>query len=135
MLTAASILFGLMMIVVSLPFVVGPQVGKEIQLRFPTQKKKRVSSNTNPVLRAISDLDIDYSAGLINQEDYSITRQQLIVQAAQHYSEGDSVDDDELEMLIKKRKQSLQKQTVCPNCDSTINARDNFCVFCGTKLN
>ncbi len=136
MITTASILIGITLIVVTIPYIIGPPLGKAVNLKLPfLPKRPPPSATTNPVIAAISDLDFDYWSGVINQEDYLITRQQLLSQAAQYYSRETTEIDDRIEKLIEQRKQTRKHLVSCPNCGAVVKGSDNFCVSCGLKLN
>ncbi len=134
MITPASILIGIALIVATIPYIVGPPLGKRANIILPTLNMKKSDRAVNPVVTAIRDLDVDYRAGIINPEDYQLARSQLLKQAEQFYNEQGQKKRDVAEDLIAQKKNEAKHLNVCPDCGSEVQAEDRFCTACGTVL-
>lgn len=85
-------------------------------------------------LKALRDLEFDFSLGKVTEGDYNALRPQLVSEAAQSLPSPKTVEkpsDSALEALILARKETLEKQYACPHCGKKIKASDNFCPACG----
>ena len=134
MITPASILIGIALIIATTPYIIGPPLGKRANLNFTVSKGRSTGQLMNPALTAIRDLDVDYRAGIINPEDYQFTRSQLLKQAEQFYNEQSQKKRDAVEDLITQKKNRTHQEKLCPQCESEVQAEDRFCPTCGSVL-
>jgi len=121
----SSILLGLALVVLVVPFVIDPLVKNN-------RRKKTSRKNVSPhlskqeSLMALRDLDFDFQTGKITNEDYAPLRQQLLIAAAQ----AEQVVETP-KVIVKAEIESA----TCPECHAAVQADDNFCPKCGAALN
>jgi hypothetical protein len=99
----------------------------------------------------IEELDQSLELGKISSEDHSKSRADLLNQAAFVLLELDkiggvkkatksqempSLEDDELDRMIRVRRETLRSGTLyaCPNCNEVVDSNDQFCSHCGEAL-
>ena len=137
----SSILIGLALAILVVPFVAGPFV------KDGRRKHKSPDERGGPVpelskhdaLVALRDLDFDYGTGKIVEEDYAPLRQRLLIQAAeavQAVEAGRPAVDDEIEAAVRAVRASAQtaRHAACPQCHAPVGDDDRFCPKCGTAL-
>jgi hypothetical protein len=133
----------------------------------PLLQHKRLSSMDAPVISLtiqrdslysqISELDLDYATGKINDEDHQRLRSDIVAQAAAVLRQIDGqqpvvTQDADLEALIaaRRKKQPVSKASadqqieaaiqarrlgvICPQCGKPATPEDVFCSRCGTAL-
>lgn len=129
-----AMFIGLAMLVATVPVVARP-------LKEKKSKPNPKSTNfTNPdeqkqtVLLALSDLDFDFRTGKVSDDDYSLLRAQLVAEAATYIQSENSIEDDQIEAMIKARKASQAKVQECPNCGKETEAGSHFCSHCGKAV-
>jgi hypothetical protein len=127
-----AILIGIAMLVFILPFVTNPFLNKT-RKRIPVSISKNSGSNnqTQEILLALRDLDFDYQLGKVSAEDYSNFRAQLMITAAQAIEATENVQGDQLEEMIRSRRQTHSESNACNNCGEQAGANYNFCPHCG----
>jgi hypothetical protein len=101
------------------------------------------------LLSAIEELDRDQQLSRISDNDYSISRESLVRQAAQIFQLLDQmkialeetpikseVDDQELAGYIESswNEIDLEGIRICGSCGSQVAENDLFCRQCGEKL-
>jgi len=114
-----------------------------VSLPFRQKRMKNAnSSNANlqqngqreAVLSALRDLDFDFKTGKVSEEDYQPLRTQLLVEAAQ-YMEAEKKEDEQLEAMIRARRNVQQQGLKCQHCESPVEAGQRFCSKCGSAVN
>jgi len=119
----------------------------------PVKTKKQASKNSQSlqadhqaVIIALRDLDFDYRAGKISEEDYPGIRASLLEKAALTLKDLEESSDARLEKLIQARRQqqssasnSAETQNTsgsltCAKCQSPLAVDANFCMKCGTAV-
>jgi hypothetical protein len=148
----SSFFIVLFIFIVSAVVIMGPFLD-------PNKPDKSVSSGKYDALLAererlyssIEELDLAQELDKISADDYSQSRSLLLDQAALVLAQIDKIGgkpkkqkikdsslkyDDELEQMIKIRRETLQKDTsvLCPNCKEPVQDRDKFCRQCGEAL-
>lgn len=153
-----AIFVGLAMLVASLPFVARPFREKQAKKSRKSTISPSPEERRKADLSALLDLDFDFRTGKVSEEDYADVRAQLVADAAQYIQLDHSMEDDQLEAMIRARKAQGQIHTCsscgqkteagnrfcphceasagshCPSCGKTIQAGDSFCTGCGVKL-
>jgi len=98
----------------------------------------------------IEELDGSLDLKKISPENHSKSRTDVLNQAAHVLAEMDkiggkkrskasassSVSDDELEKMIRVRRESLKSDTLlaCPKCGQPVETKDQLCSQCGESL-
>lgn len=128
-----AIAIGLILLGGATAFVIKPfQAGSRL-----TPKKTRTSLSAGEAhtaaLTALRDLDFDFRTGKVSEEDYSGLRTQLVAEAAKYVETADH-ENDQLEALIRTRKQALARVKPCPKCGEKLDEETRFCPHCGTDV-
>ncbi len=144
-----AIIIGLVLLAGSLFYVAAPfRLGA-----IPVKMKKQASKTSQSaqaahqaVILALRDLDFDYQAGKISEEDYPGIRASLLEKAAFTLKDVEESSDARLEKLIQARRMQHgspekaggisdhQKSEVCINCHAQLSDGANFCMKCGTPV-
>ncbi len=98
-----------------------------------TEARKRVA------LLALRDVEYDFLAGKLDQEDYRSLKSELTAEAlaaleADEAGRGDGGDDDDLETEIARIREELRSGTRCGACDFANEQGSRFCSACGQPL-
>lgn len=99
-----------------------------------TEARKRVA------LLALRDVEYDFLAGKLDEEDYRSLKGELTAEAlaaleadeAARASGGAAADD--LEAEIARLRDGLRGGITCPACDFSNEAGSRFCSSCGRRL-
>ncbi|MEK9163252.1 MAG: zinc ribbon domain-containing protein [Chloroflexota bacterium] len=121
----SSILLGLALVILVVPFVIDPFI-KNNRRKRASQKNTSGQLSKHETLMALRDLDFDFQTGKITPEDYAPLRQQLLIAAAQ------------AEQVVETPKAAVKPEVeskTCPECNAAIQMDDKFCPKCGTALN
>ena len=121
----SSILLGLALVVLVVPFVIDPFI-KNNRRKRALQKNTSTQLSKHDALVALRDLDFDFQTGKITLEDYAPLRQQLLIAAAQ------------AEQVVETPKATMKAKVesiACSECNAAVQADDKFCPKCGTALN
>lgn len=121
----SSILLGLALVVLVVPFVIDPFI-KNNRRKRASKKNTSAQLSKHDALIALRDLDFDFQTGKITSDDYAPLRQQLLIAAAQ------------AEQVVETPKATLKAKVesmACPECNASVQADDKFCPKCGTALN
>ncbi len=145
-----AMLFGLALLAVSVFFVASPFRSPGMQKKTagrgkPLQETVKVSPDNRrqTVLLALRDLDFDYQAGKVAEDDYQALRANLLAEAAQLMESQERQKEDSIEALIQSRRQAraaqprLQEQpatNVCPHCQAPLVEGAKFCSKCGSPV-
>jgi hypothetical protein len=129
-----AIFVGLAMLVASLPFVVKPFEDKRLKKNQKPTTRLNLDKNRQAVLSALRDLDFDFRTGKIGEDDYSMLRPQLLAEAVACTQSNKSVEDDQLEAIIRARKATQSKAQNCSNCGEKFETGSRFCPQCGTEV-
>ncbi len=129
-----AIFVGLAMLVATIPFVVGPFQKKKQYSNHESTVRLNPGEQRQAVLSALRDLDFDFRTGKVSDEDYTALRTQLVSEAALYIQSEKSIEDDQLEAMIKARKASQSKIQECSHCGQKNEAGSRFCSQCGTAV-
>lgn len=144
-----AIIIGFILLTGSLFYVAAP-----VRARADPAKAKKSSGKASQsrqadhqaVILALRDLDFDYQAGKISEEDYPGIRAGLLEKAAHTLKDLEESSDARLEKLIEARRKQkglqekdsgTEKNPVngfCANCQAPLTAEANFCMKCGTPV-
>ncbi len=128
-----AIFVGILLLGAAMMFVLNPFRAKS-RFAFPkTPATVSAQESHTAALAALRDLDFDFRTGKVSEEDYPGLRAQWMVEAAKS-AEAESKDDDQLEALIRARKQAIGHPKRCPKCQNKLDAGARFCPNCGTDL-
>ncbi len=137
----SSILIGLALAILVVPFVAGPFVkGGRRRQRLPDERNSPASElSKHDALMALRDLDFDYRTGKIAEEDYVPLRQRLLTQAAEAVQAVEAKQplvDDEIEAAVRALRGSprAERHLACPQCHAAVSDDDRFCPKCGMAL-
>ncbi len=98
-----------------------------------TEARKRIA------LLALRDVEYDFLAGKLDEEDYRTMKARLTAEAldaleADETSRGESAHDDSLEAEIGAIRRELQSSTPCSGCSFLNPEGSRFCSSCGAQL-
>lgn len=98
-----------------------------------TEARKRVA------LLALRDVEYDFLAGKLDEEDYRALKSELTAEAlaaleADDAARGGTTGDEALEAEILAIRQGLREGTPCPGCAYTNEAGSRYCSACGQPL-
>ena len=100
-----------------------------------TEARKRVA------LLALRDVEYDFLAGKLDEEDYRSLKSDLTAEAlaaleADEASRGSAIPtgDEDLEAEIARLRQGLRSGGVCAHCDFSNEEGSRFCSACGKPL-
>lgn len=137
-----AILIGMALLVLTVPVVARPFWKDQTMRTGSDHHKGRDSLNGrglkpqyDQVLAALRDLDFDYQTGKIVEQDYTVLRSELVVQAAQIIQSRET-DDEAIEKLIQARRETLSKVAAlrCSRCGRKLSVSDRFCSGCGEPI-
>lgn len=146
-------------------FVTWPSLKhRRIQQAAPGQELSALLAERDRILKEIQELDFDNTLGKIPADEYPVQRQALIQSGVGILRRIDSMrpaepaverlkslefpleapvlaaanqaTDDDLEMLIAKRRATRKEKTggFCPKCGKPFMKSDQFCSCCGQPL-
>ena len=129
--TAAVVLFILQPVVKG----VHASLEREDDELTETEARKRVA------LLALRDVEYDFLAGKLDEEDYRSLKSELTAEALAALEADDqarvgafAAADDDLEGEIAVIRQGLQDGYVCPSCSFSNEDGSRFCSACGHAL-
>lgn len=131
LLVAAVVLFILQ------PMLSGQRASLHRELDEPTEaeSKRRVS------LLALRDVEYDFAAGKLTEEDYRSLKRELSTEALQaldtldaEVAAGPAGAAPELEAEIARLRGGLRTGATCASCGSANEADNAFCAYCGSPL-
>ena len=106
-----------------------------------------IQNRHQSAILALRDLDFDFQAGKVSEEDYGSLRTSLLAKAAATMQTLDESADARLENLIQARRTQLITGTApaqlnanavggssCANCHAPLAEDANFCMKCGTPV-
>ncbi|MFZ3079610.1 MAG: zinc ribbon domain-containing protein [Bellilinea sp.] len=149
-----ALVIGFALLVLSLLYVALPfrtaasaQKSSRAALKRPGVSKQALVESHQKAILALRDLDFDYRAGKVSDDDYSSLRANLIAQAAASYQRLEDMSDAKLESLIQARRKLRPADTAnlqanpapasefkCENCQAPLVEGANFCMKCGTMV-
>lgn len=144
-----AIIIGFILLTGSLFYVASPFRSGANPVRTKKQASKTSQSlkaDHQAVIMALRDLDFDYRAGKISEEDYPGIRASLLEKAAFTLKDLEESSDARLEKLIQARRRqhgSPEKAGgisanleygICVNCQAPLTDGANFCMKCGTPV-
>lgn len=145
-----AIIIGILLLAGSLFYVAAPfRVGvNPVKLKKQASKTSQsLQDDHQAVILALRDLDFDYQAGKISEEDYPGIRASLLEKAAFTLKEVEESSDARLEKLIQtrrkqqssasdiaERRNSNSGNLLCVKCQSPLVVGANFCIKCGTAV-
>ena len=101
------------------------------------------------LVAAIRDLDFDYRAGVVTEEDYHRIRNDLAMRAATLLQELDRTPrqaeslETQVEAMVRALRAKRQRPSTtavsrrslyCAECGAPVQAGDRFCARCGVRL-
>jgi RNA polymerase subunit RPABC4/transcription elongation factor Spt4 len=124
------------LLLIAFPIVASPLRNKsQPKTLADRQNDNRHQSNYESALLAIRDLDFDYWLDMISEDDYTLLRQQYLVEAAEAHEQSTPAEGDleqHIETAISNRRQHIGNgQGRCENCGADQNVADKFCAACG----
>jgi ribosomal protein L40E len=150
-----AILFGFVLLAISIFFVASPFRLENFQKKAVGKKNQQVGivklsaeKQRQAVLLALRDLDFDYQANKVAEEDYQTLRAELLSEAAQLLQNQDQQKEDTIEALIQSRRkakavtpkvsppqpQKGQVEALCQNCQAPLPEDARFCSKCGQPI-
>jgi ribosomal protein L40E len=145
-----AIIIGILLLAGSLFYVAAPFRAGVNPVKLKKQASKTSQSlrdDHQAVILALRDLDFDYQAGKISEEDYPGIRAGLLEKAAFTLKEVEESSDARLEKLIQARRKQQSSESdsaetqkngfgghTCAKCQSPLAVDANFCMKCGTAV-
>jgi ribosomal protein L40E len=145
-----AIIIGILLLAGSLFYVAAPLRPGVTPVKLKKQASKTSQSlqaDHQAVILALRDLDFDYQAGKISEEDYPGIRASLLEKAAFTLKEVEESSDAQLEKLIQARRKQQSSASdlsetrnsnsgslICAKCQSPLAIGANFCMKCGTAV-
>jgi cytochrome c-type biogenesis protein CcmI len=134
------VLLGALLLVAAVVlFILQPVLrGQWASLVRDDDEMTEVEARRRVTLLALRDVEYEYHAGKLDEEDYRDLRRELSAEAlealdaARKESSGDSTDL--LEAEIAEVRAGLKAGTVCPACAHANPAGSRFCAGCGLRL-
>lgn len=136
-----SILAGLVLFLVTIPFVVRPLLNERHKELATVESTQAATGDSHKAaLFALRDVEFDHRTGKITDEDYAGLRANLMAQAAAtlELNEKQNAElDAQIEAEVRGRRQrASQSRAVrfCAQCGHAVKSNDRFCAVCGTRL-
>lgn len=131
-----SILIGMALLLIAIPIVASPLRNKNQPNTLADRRNEnRHQNNYESILLIIRDLDFDRRLGMLSEDDYTLLRQQYLVEAAEAYEQTTLAEEDleqYIETAVSIRRQHIGNgQGRCANCGAEQNMADKFCASCG----
>ncbi len=142
-----ALLIGLALLVLTIPFVVGPIINEKREKKFLMDEPEEggAEAEYQQILLALRDLDFDHQMNVVSDEDYALLRAQLLAEAARARTDVglDKVEDEKLDAQIEAAilaRRRLPADTavsvatvLCAHCGEEIDSGDKFCPICGLQ--
>lgn len=108
-------------------------------------KNAGLKARKKSALYKLSDLDFDFKAKKITEEDYAPLRANLVAEVAQLMEQSDH-EDNRIERLISARRKSqgiapaaprdaaVRAESFCTQCGKPLPMNANFCGVCGNPV-
>jgi hypothetical protein len=145
-----ALILGFFLLVGSVFYVAAPFRWDEKKFKAKKQTGPSITTQDDSHqadILALRDLDFDYRAGKISEEDYGNLRTALLSRAATSLQIMDETSDARLEKLIQARRKQQSSTSdsaetrnnssgslTCANCQSPLAVGANFCMKCGTAV-
>lgn len=143
-----ALIFGFGLLAVSVFFVASPFRFKDLPNQSVRRDKKMTQTNRRQaVLLALRDLDFDYQANKVAEEDYHTLRAELLNEAAQAIQSQERQTDEAIEALIQSHRKTRstpqpisyaksgeEAEKLCKNCQAPLHNGALFCSKCGTPV-
>jgi cytochrome c-type biogenesis protein CcmI len=134
------VLLGALLLVAAVVlFILQPVLrGQWASLVRDDDEMTEVEARRRVTLLALRDVEYEYHAGKLDDEDYRELRRELSAEAlealdaAREESSGDSTA--RLEAEIAEVRAGLRAGTVCPSCAHANPTGSRFCAGCGLRL-
>jgi hypothetical protein len=133
-----SILIGLALLLITIPFVFTPLLNKKRGRLEPVAAEPSTENDQHTEgLVALRDLEFDHRIGKVTEEDYLSLRANLLTQIAAvlEAKEKQNINlDAQLEERIRTYWQSKLAAKTCGQCGCELEPSDRFCRACGTPV-
>lgn len=145
LLIASLALIALTVVWIFAPLLRGAPAAAE---RSPEQRAlAELSLQHDITLTSLRDLDADYSAGKLNQDDYAAQRASLLAEGVEVLQKIDALKtqlvqahpalDAAIEAEVRARRVTpalAVEGATCPTCGATVRPTARFCDQCGAVL-
>ena len=133
--SVGTLLIGLAMLVIAIPLVARPLLKK--RRRVQPEAEPENENRYQDVLLALRDLELDYQAGVVTEEDYASLHGQLLAEAAQILADEETSAatlHEQIEAAVsayRLARKPEQPGAACTGCGASLDADDKFCPKCG----
>ncbi|MDF1499727.1 MAG: zinc ribbon domain-containing protein [Anaerolineales bacterium] len=135
-----AVLVGLAMLVVTVVVLADPFVKSSDGGQRAYQSKRGLSARMKKRtgLWALRDLDFDHELGKVSEQDYKVTRAQILQETAAALEEIEK-DEAAVEANIEEEVRNLRRTAresgrYCHQCGQAREQDDRFCTACGVEF-
>ena len=135
--SVGTLLIGLAMLVITIPLVAKPLLKK--RGRAQPEAEPENENRYQDVLLALRDLELDYQAGVVAEEDYASLHGQLLAEAAQILADEEKSATslhEQIEAAVsayRLARKPEQPGAACTGCGAALDTDDKFCPQCGAE--
>lgn len=135
MITAGTVFAALALIVIAVVAVGDPWLTRRGRTRpVPLiHHGDGMGTSYELTLGKLRELDFDYETGKVQDSDYRVSRQALLVKAASSLQEQEALSSA-LERKIMDIRQDRTLAPICPGCGHALSSGDRFCPACGQPV-
>ena len=131
-LTAGAVIFALAIVI----FLLEPILTGRHSIIASWDHDEETAFRTHAALRALRDVEYDYTTGKLDERDYKTLKRELVAEAAD-FLEGaglNAAPTDSLEEEIQAMRKRIVDGEVCGGCGAGLSPENRFCAVCGRPV-